>query len=79
MLGETTPDMLEAFILELEKEVREECAKECERWPLDPFKMEDSERWGKYSFGNGIAGTCNALATAIRAELKGEGNDLAAS
>ena len=49
--------------------VREAAIKECERWPLDPNKMEDSLRWAKVGngVGNAIAGTCNALSARIRA------------
>lgn len=54
-------------LIEVRAATIEECAREVERWPLDPFKMEDSARWGKHGLGNAIAGTCNALVAHLRA------------
>ena len=54
---------------EVAQEASKAAIKECERWPLDPNKMEDSLRWAKVGngVGNAIAGTCNALSARIRA------------
>src|SRR3990167_7169997 len=60
---------LERQLATAKEAVREAAIKECERWPLDPNKMEDSLRWAKVGngVGNAIAGTCNALSARIRA------------
>src|SRR3990167_5354714 len=60
---------LERQLAAAKEAVREAAIKECERWPLDPNKMEDSLRWAKVGngVGNAIAGTCNALSARIRA------------